>query len=299
MSGDRGPLVHVVRVPGLLPFEAGLDWQRRLARARIDGRLSTDLLLLVEHEPVLTLGRGATGSESGPQDLAAGGIPRFEIERGGDVTYHGPGQLVGYPILDLEGFRKDLHWYVRTLEEALILSLGMLSVHGFRVADHTGVWVGDGRGLDTLGREKASGGDRDAGYGDARGSAAGGGAEETGDFVRRRIAAGSLRKIASIGVHVSRWVTWHGFALNVSEAALGPFSAIIPCGIRGVSMTSLETEGPAAPWEEIVSAVESGFGKAFQTRTVRWSPGELERLDLALERGPPTRRPEPALPDRG
>ncbi|MEJ2320401.1 MAG: hypothetical protein P8Y21_13840 [Gemmatimonadales bacterium] len=177
--------------------------------------------------------------------------------------------------------------------------MGMLSVHGFRVADHTGVWVGDGRGLDTLGREKASGGDRDAGYGDARGSAAGGGAEETGDFVRRRIAAGSLRKIASIGVHVSRWVTWHGFALNVSEAALGPFSAIIPCGIRGVSMTSLETEGPAAPWEEIVSAVESGFGKAFQTRTVRWSPGELERLDLALERGPPTRRPEPALPDRG
>lgn len=280
MNGDPGAPVHVVRVPGLLPYGAGLDWQRRLARARIDGRLSTDLLLLVEHEPVLTHGRGATGPDSGAEAHEAGGIPRFEIERGGDVTYHGPGQLVGYPILDLEGFRKDLHWYVRTLEEALILSLGTLGVNGFRVADHTGVWVGDGTGLDSLGRGNASG-------------------ESTGD----RIAAGTLRKIASIGVHVSRWVTWHGFALNVRESALGPFAAIIPCGISGVSMTSLETEGGHAQWEEVVAAVEAGFGKAFETRMEESSPDELKRLGLALDPAPElgrsTSRREPAIPDHG
>jgi lipoate-protein ligase B len=119
------------------------------------------------------------------------------------------------------------------------------------------------------------------------------------DVVRDRIAAGSLRKIASIGVHVSRWVTWHGFALNVSEAALGPFSAIIPCGIPGVSMTSLESEGLTVSWEDVVTEVEGGFGRAFEARMEEFGQAELERLGLALERGGPDLQPEPPVPDHG
>ncbi len=289
MTGEPSRRVGVVRLPDLLPYEAGLDWQRKLARARIDGRLSTDLLLLLQHAPVLTLGRGATaaasgtGSPAGNVSLSRSEIPQFEVERGGDITYHGPGQIVGYPILDLEGFRKDLHWYVRTLEEALILALAPLGARGFRVGDHTGVWVGEGGGLDRQGRRERTG--------DETGASAG--------VVRDRIAAGSLRKIASIGVHVSRWVTWHGFALNVSEAALGPFSAIVPCGIPGVSMTSLESEGLAVSWEDVVAKVESGFGRAFEARMEEFGQGELERLGLALELGGPDLRPAPAVADHG
>jgi lipoyl(octanoyl) transferase len=231
----------------LLPYEAGLIWQRKLARARIDGDLETDLLLLVEHEPVLTLGRGSDPGSAGIAPAGAPGgageIPRYEVERGGDVTYHGPGQLVGYPILDLGGYRRDLHWYLRTVEESLILALGDLGAPAFRVRDHTGVWVGDR-------------GDSDA-------------------AISQRIAAGELRKIASIGVHVSHWVTWHGFALNVQETALGPFAAIVPCGIPGVNMTCLETEGCAATWDESVAAVIRGFGRAFGAQM---EPVELAEL---------------------
>jgi lipoyl(octanoyl) transferase len=221
-------------------------------------------------------------------NLRRSGIPQFEIERGGDITYHGPGQLVGYPILDLDGFRKDLHWYVRTLEEALILALARLGVCGFRVGDHTGVWVGDGSGLDHLGRLEVAG-DEDAASVGIMGDR----------VVRDRIAGGSLRKIASIGVHVSRWVTWHGFALNVSEAALGPFSTIIPCGIPGVSMTSLESEGLAVCWEDVVTEMESGFGRAFEARMEEFGQGELEHLGLALEPAGPNLQPEPFLPGHG
>lgn len=289
MTGESSRRVGVVRLPDLLPYAAGLDWQRKLARARIDGRLSTDLLLLLEHAPVLTLGRGATASASGTESpagsvsLSGSEIPQFEVERGGDITYHGPGQIVGYPILDLEGFRKDLHWYVRTLEEALILALAPLGARGFRVGDHTGVWVGEGGGLDRQGRRERTD--------DETGASAA--------VVRDRIAAGSLRKIASIGVHVSRWVTWHGFALNVSETALGPFSAIVPCGIPGVSMTSLESEGLAVSWEDVIAKVESGFGRAFEARMEEFGQGELERLGLALELGGPDLQPAPAVADHG
>jgi len=294
MTGERSPRVGVVRLPDLLPYEVGLDWQRRLARARIEGRLGTDLLLLLEHEPVLTIGRGATasapgtGSPAGSASLSRSEIPQLEVERGGDITYHGPGQLVGYPILDLEGFRKDVHWYVRTLEEALILALAPLGLRGFRVGDHTGVWVGEGSGLDRLGRPEVADDEARTSVGVVRDR-----------VVRDRIATGSLRKIASIGVHVSRWVTWHGFALNVREAALGPFSSIIPCGIPCVSMTSLESEGLAVSWEDVVAEVESGFGRAFEARMERIGQGELERLGLALEPDGPDLQPERALSNDG
>jgi lipoyl(octanoyl) transferase len=218
---------------GLVPYDAALTWQRDLARARIEGRLGHDVLLLLEHPPVVTLGRGARGGHL----LDRAGIEVIEVERGGDVTYHGPGQLVGYPILDLTQHRTDLHWYLRTLEQALIAALADLAVPAVRRPGYTGVWTGG-------------------------------------------------RKIASIGVHVKQWVTWHGFALNVTTD-LSQFDRIVPCGIEGVEMTSVEREGggetrdagcgmrDADLWDETVSAVIEGFKAAFRV-TVR--QGELAGL---------------------
>jgi lipoyl(octanoyl) transferase len=208
------PVVQVVRA-GRVPYATALAWQRGLAQARIDGRLVHDVLLLLEHPPVVTLGRTARAAHL----LRADAIDVFEVERGGDVTYHGPGQLVGYPILDLTGYRRDLHWYLRTLEQALIEALTELGVPAERRVGYTGVWT---RG----------------------------------------------RKIASIGVHVKQWVTWHGFALNVTTDP-AQFAGIVPCGIPGVVMTAIAREGgdPSRPpglWARTVSAVISGFERAFQ-----------------------------------
>ena len=207
-----------------------LELQRRAARARIGGAVPQDLLLLVEHPPVVTLGRStkAHNLTSSPEYLASRGVELFEVERGGDVTFHGPGQLVGYPILDLKRHRKDLHWYLRQVEEALIVALAELDVPGGRSGGYTGVWTGDGRG-------------------DA--------------FVPRR-------KIASIGVHARDWVTWHGFALNVTTD-LSFFDLIVPCGIAGVEMTSVARErrlsaGPeSVPMPAVEEAVARAFGRVF------------------------------------
>ena len=202
---------------GRVPYGEALEWQRRLAQDRIAGRLAHDVLLLLEHPPVITLGRNSHAEHV----LADGaGIEVFEIERGGDVTYHGPGQLVGYPIIDLTHHRQDLHWYLRTLEQALIDALARLGVAAERHPGYTGVWTGGGK-----------------------------------------------RKIASIGVHVKQWVTWHGFALNVTTD-LTAFDRIVPCGIAGVEMTSVEKErgtvkGEGALWDETVRAVIQGFESAF------------------------------------
>jgi lipoyl(octanoyl) transferase len=211
MSGRR---VQVVEA-GRIPYREALDWQRALAQARIDGRLEEDLLLLLEHPPVVTLGRTARGAHL----LRPDGVDVLEVERGGDVTFHGPGQLVGYPILDLRGYRQDLHWYLRTLEDALIVALAQLGIAAERNAGYTGVWTRDGR------------------------------------------------KIASIGIHVKQWVTWHGFALNVTTD-LSEFERIVACGIPGVVMTSVERErgagsGVQAVWDATVAAVIQGFEVAF------------------------------------
>ena len=179
---------------GVVPYAEALSRQRALAEDRIAGRLAGDVLLLLEHPPVVTLGRGTreTSLPVAPDALRRRGIDVFEIERGGDVTYHGPGQLVGYPIFDLAAHRKDLHWFLRQMEEALFAALARFGVAGERRAGYTGVWTGG-------------------------------------------------RKIASIGIHVRQWVTWHGFALNVT-ADLSAFDLIVPCGIPGVVMTSLAKE---------------------------------------------------------
>lgn len=204
---------------GLRPYGEVLELQRDLCRRRVSGDLPEDLLLLVEHEPVVTLGRG-TREASLPLPVDAirrRGVEVFEVERGGDVTFHGPGQLVGYPILDLTGHRQDLHWYLRTLEQALMAGLERLGIVAERNPGLTGVWT---RG----------------------------------------------RKIASIGIHVKQWVTLHGFALNVTTD-LGYFDLIVPCGIQGVSMTSVARElGDDAPpdlTQAARTAVIEAFGLAF------------------------------------
>jgi len=206
-------LLEVVQA-GRIPYGEALDWQRRLAQERLEGRRLHDLLLLLEHPPVVTLGRNSHTAHLLQRD----GIEVFEVERGGDVTYHGPGQLVGYPILDLTGHKRDLHWYLRTLEQALIEALAELGVPAERNPGRTGVWT---RG----------------------------------------------RKIASIGIHVKQWVTWHGFALNVTTD-LTAFERIVPCGIPGVVMTSVEREaangtGDASLWDRTVDAVVRGFEGVF------------------------------------
>ena len=209
---------------GLVPYDIALAWQRDLARSRIDGRLDHDVLLLLEHPPVFTVGRSARGRPL-PD---TGSIEVVEVERGGDVTYHGPGQLVGYPILDLTQHRPDVHWYLRTLEQTLIAALAELGIPAERRAGYTGVWT-----------------------------------------------RGGERKIASIGVHVKRWVTWHGFALNVITD-LSAFGRVVPCGIAGVEMTSVQGEGgrgkgEGSVWDLGVGAVIHGFEEAFGVAVLQHS----------------------------
>ncbi|HEU4566344.1 MAG TPA: lipoyl(octanoyl) transferase LipB, partial [Gemmatimonadaceae bacterium] len=143
MAGSTERALRVVQL-GTRPYADALELQRAVARARIADEITQDVLLLVEHPPVVTLGRTAKQRNliSSPELLHARGVELFEVERGGDVTFHGPGQLVGYPIIDLERHRKDLHWYLRQVEEALIRALAMFGVAGRRSAGYTGVWVG-------------------------------------------------------------------------------------------------------------------------------------------------------------
>src|SRR6185436_2674011 len=128
---------------GVLEYGKALEYQRAVARARIAGEIPEDVLLLVEHPPVVTLGRSAKNRHllASPELLAARGVELFEVERGGDVTFHGPGQLVGYPIIDLKRHRQDLHWYLRQVEEALMRTLARFGLDGARNAGFTGVWT--------------------------------------------------------------------------------------------------------------------------------------------------------------
>jgi lipoyl(octanoyl) transferase len=203
---------------GDMSYSQALDFQREVAKARITGAVPQDVLLLVEHPPVVTLGRSAKEQHllASRELLAARGVELHEVERGGDVTFHGPGQLVGYPIVDLKRHRKDLHWYLRQVEEALIVGLSELGIAGERSAGYTGVWT-------------------------------------------------QGRKIASIGVHARDWVTWHGFALNVTTD-LRYFDLMVPCGIQSVTMTSVarelgEEDGPSMP--DVEAAVVRGFCGVF------------------------------------
>lgn len=248
LSGAARPAtrarLEVVRL-GLQPYARALEIQREVARARITGAIAEDVLLLVEHPPVVTLGRSAKDAHlvTSREALAARGVELYEVERGGDVTFHGPGQLVGYPVVDLKRHRQDLHWYLRQVEESLIRALAPFGVQGTRNPGFTGVWV-----------------ERDA---------AG--------------AAHASRKLASIGVHARNWVTWHGFALNV-HTDLSYFDLMVPCGIQGVTMTSVAVEsGDKAPSFGAVSdAVALGVAGVFGLEAVATELDALIGPDVAL-----------------
>ncbi len=214
---------------GQLGYVEVLELQRSLARERISGAIPQDLLLLVDHPPVVTLGRSSKQKHlvASPEFLQSKGVELFEVERGGDVTFHGPGQLVGYPIIDLKRHRQDLHWYLRKIEEALINSLADYGVPGERNTAYTGVWT----------------------HG---------------------------KKIASIGVHARDWVTWHGFALNVTTD-LSYFDLIVPCGIDGVVMTSIARElgSEDISMQDAQDRVTARFAAAFDLTAVITSRSTL------------------------
>jgi len=194
-----------ILLPGRLSFEAGLALQERLVRLVQSGE-AEETLILLEHEPVYTIGR--TRDRSSLRDTLP--HPVFETNRGGQATYHGPGQLTGYPILDLNTRGRDLHIYLRFLENYLIQFSAGFGVKAHRCEGLTGVWVGD-------------------------------------------------RKLASLGVGVRKWITMHGFGLNVGTDLSG-FASIIPCGISGVAMTSLSRElGHEIPVEEVATKAEAIF----------------------------------------
>jgi lipoyl(octanoyl) transferase len=228
------PELWVVRLGGIAYGEA-LQLQRAVAAARMAGQLTEDVLLLLEHPPVVTLGRASKERHltSSPEFLRSRGVEVFDVERGGDVTFHGPGQLVGYPILDLKRHRQDLHWYLRQVEEALIRALARYDIPGERSSGYTGVWTRN-------------------------------------------------RKIASIGVHARDWVTWHGFALNVTTD-LSYFDLIVPCGIQGVVMTSMarETGRAALDMREVEEATAAAFGEVFSLTTVVAERGALGAAESA------------------
>jgi lipoyl(octanoyl) transferase len=221
--------LHVVHL-GLVPYARALELQRAVARARMSGAIAHDVLLLLEHPPVITLGRSSKAQHlvATPAMLVDRGVEVFEAERGGDVTFHGPGQLVGYPIVNLRGHKQDLHWYLRQVEAVLMRALEGFGIPAERSEGRTGVWT-------------------------------------------------SGRKIASIGVHARDWVTRHGFALNVSND-LSYFDLIVPCGLSGVTMTSVQRElGAAAPsLLTVAEAVAASFGAVFAI-----DPGLLEAADLS------------------
>jgi lipoyl(octanoyl) transferase len=227
VAGDVRPLV--VRRLGRVGYEAGLELQQQLVEERRAGHIP-DTLLLLEHPPVITLGVRTRGKSSNiiasPEELAARAVTVIETGRGGDVTYHGPGQLVGYPIIDLRPDRCDVHKYVRDLEEAIILAVRAFGIVAGRVQGLTGVWVGPPR---------------------------------------------QEAKLAAIGIRISRWITSHGFALNVSTD-LANFGLIVPCGIADRGVTSLDLLlGRPVPMSEVEDAVEMAVGAVLQ-RSVEKPP---------------------------
>jgi len=230
-----------------MAYGDALDLQRATAAARIAGHIADDVLLLVEHPPVVTLGRGTKPGHlvASEAQLQARGVELFEVERGGDITFHGPGQLVGYPIIDLKQHRQDLHWYLRQVEESLIQALAACGLECFRNPGLTGVWT---RGV-TAPQAPV-------------------------------LTAQAQRKLVSIGVHARDWVTWHGFALNVTTD-LSFFDLIVPCGIGDVTMTTVSRElGDKFPGDVAISeAVTSSFGRVFDLTI---EPKGLQWLEQVL-----------------
>jgi lipoyl(octanoyl) transferase len=211
-----------VRRLGIVPYAEALELQRQLVERRKAGEIA-DQLLLLQHPPVITLGVKARNDRShvlaSADSLSMRGVEIFESGRGGDVTFHGPGQIVGYPILDLRPDRCDVHRYVRDLEEVLIRTLSRFGVDADRARGLTGVWVG-------------------------------------------------TNKVAAIGVRIARWITSHGFALNVNTD-LSHFDLIVPCGIHDRGVTSLQRIlDRTVELDTVQSAIVSAFSDVFRVRAL-------------------------------
>ena len=200
--------------PGLVSYQEGLELQQQARRRVADGELA-GVLILLEHQPVITAGRGG-GRENLRATLSglqAEQIAFVETDRGGNITCHNPGQLVGYPVLNLSFWQEDVHWYVEQLEEVLIRTVAKYGIVAGRKSRYTGVWAGN-------------------------------------------------RKLAAIGVSVRRWITGHGFALNVSND-LSLFQQIIPCGIEEFGVTSLRAAGVTASLTEVTHRLMIEFATVF------------------------------------
>jgi lipoyl(octanoyl) transferase len=221
---------------GLKDYKETWDYQEKLFQGIVDVKIdnrknntnnpTTSYFLFVEHPHVYTLGKSGDISNLllNEEQLTQKGATFYKINRGGDITYHGPGQLVGYPILDLDYFFTDIHKYLRFLEEVIIKTLADYGIKSERSEGETGVWLGVGTPF--------------------------------------------ARKICALGVRTSRWVTMHGFALNVN-ANLGYFDNIIPCGIKGKAVTSMEAElGQKIPLEEVKEKILNYFTELFNVEFV-------------------------------
>jgi lipoyl(octanoyl) transferase len=208
----------IVRDLGRMGYTAALDIQQQLAAQRKEG-LGADHLLFVEHPHVVTIGRnGHEENLLAPEEmLRRAGIELYESDRGGDVTYHGPGQIVAYPIMDLREWKRDVGAFVRGIEQVLIDTLGDFGIEARRIPKLTGVWVEQGE---------------------------------------------NAAKIAAIGVHLSRWVSTHGWALNLSTD-LRYFDYIVPCGLRK-PVTSMAALGVRADAEDVKNALAERFGQVFE-----------------------------------
>jgi lipoyl(octanoyl) transferase len=212
---------------GLLKENADIKSQFRLAEPpqATAGSPTVHHLLFVEHDPVYTLGKNGKDVHVliGETARTEKGIEYFHINRGGDITFHGPGQLVGYPVLDLEKFKPDLGWYLRSLEEVIIRTMTEYGLQGDRSPGETGVWIDPN-------------------------------------------TKGKARKICAMGIKCSRWITMHGFALNVNTD-LSYFEHIVPCGIQDKQVTSLEKElGHVVSMEEVKDKMKKNFEKVFDCR---------------------------------
>ncbi|WP_442936784.1 lipoyl(octanoyl) transferase LipB [Nostoc sp.] len=213
---------------GLMPYLEAHRWQRSLLTERIHNPSLDDVLILLEHPPVYTLGQGSN-SDFIKFDIDKSEYDVHRVERGGEVTYHCPGQLVGYPILNLQRYRKDLHWYLRELEEVIIRVLAVYGLQGERIPAFTGVWL-------------------------------------------------QGRKVAAIGIKVSRWITMHGFALNVCPDMTG-FERIVPCGISDKPVGSLAESIPGITCEEVRFYVAQSFAEVFSVQLVDSQHQEFFRCE--------------------
>ena len=235
---------------GIVEYGAAWELQRRMAAARKAGAIP-DVLLLSEHPHVITIGRSGNISNLRASDrvLRQMGVSFYETNRGGDITYHGPGQLVGYPILNLAEIRRDVAWYIRSLEEAMIRATAEFDLAAKRVPGRTGIWVNVRAvaGQEVKEVEKA---------------------KEVKDE----------EKLAAIGVHLSRWVTTHGFAYNVSTD-LRYFDLIVPCGIADKRATSLEKLlGRRVEMEEVAPRVAAHLGEILGLRPLDSGRVALEEM---------------------